>query len=838
MEFPSAAPSTGDPLALSATDELLRAGLDLSPAALLLCRPLFGTGDEVMDFALDYLNPAAQRRLGLPAQPGGSVRTLFPTAQADGTVAFCRRVFEMSTTSHSSENTPAEGSETYGHLAARRNGTQLVVSLPDAGESARRAIEGALRTSQALEADALAEALRQRQRLFLAFEEAPGLIARLAGPDHMVELANDAFRQAFGGRPLVGRRYRDAAPELADQGFFDQLDRVYRTGETYHGNEVLARLDRTNSGRLEPGYYNFIYQATRDATGAVAGVLVFAYDVTEQVHARQQLQQLNQELETRVAERTRAALAAQEEVLAAARRQLHERETFYQVFAQTPALVALLREPSHRIAYYNPAFQQLFPGRDLRNCTMAEVAPELAGAGFVTRLDHVYHRGETGVDYEVPFTLEANDTGAALSPVYFTFTYQAYQENGRTAGVSVFAYDVTEQVRARQAREVQQQELEQLFMQAPAPIVILDGPALVFQLVNPAYQRIFPGRDLVGKPLLEAMPELADTAIPALLRQVFETGEPYVAEEMPLMMARHEGGPLEEIYWTFTYQARRNPQGAVDGVRVFAHEVTGPVHARQQAIASARQAQELAQELTTTNQQLSRANADLDAFTYTASHDLRGPVANLEGLLDALLSQLPPAVRTDAEVQPLLDFMKGSLARFQRTLDQLTAVIREQAAQEQPPEPVDLATLVEDVRLDLAPLLNTGIPQLLVDVAGCPRLAFAPRNLRSIVYNLLSNALKYRDPAREPLVHVRCHIRGGHTVLEVADNGLGLDASQQARMFGLFQRLHTHVEGSGVGLFTVKKIVENAGGTIDVQSQPGVGTTFTISLPEPRPEQW
>ncbi|WP_374679459.1 ATP-binding protein [Hymenobacter sp. J193] len=64
------------------------------------------------------------------------------------------------------------------------------------------------------------------------------------------------------------------------------------------------------------------------------------------------------------------------------------------------------------------------------------------------------------------------------------------------------------------------------------------------------------------------------------------------------------------------------------------------------------------------------------------------------------------------------------------------------------------------------------------------------------------------------------------------DNGLGLSAAQQARLFGLFQRLHTHVEGSGIGLYTIKRILDNAGGTITVQSQPDVGTTFTVTFPE------
>ena len=122
---------------------------------------------------------------------------------------------------------------------------------------------------------------------------------------------------------------------------------------------------------------------------------------------------------------------------------------------------------------------------------------------------------------------------------------------------------------------------------------------------------------------------------------------------------------------------------------------------------------------------------------------------------------------------------------------------------------------------------------LALDVARCPTLSFSPKNLRSIIYNLLSNALKYRDPARRPVVQLRCHASPTHVILEVQDNGLGLDAAQQGQLFVMFQRLHSHVDGSGVGLYMVKKIVENAGGTIVVQSEAGVGSTFVVALPQP-----
>ena len=181
-------------------------------------------------------------------------------------------------------------------------------------------------------------------------------------------------------------------------------------------------------------------------------------------------------------------------------------------------------------------------------------------------------------------------------------------------------------------------------------------------------------------------------------------------------------------------------------------------------------------------------------------------------------------------VQPLLRMMQGAIERFQRTILELTDISRLQRAHTSPVEAVDLVALVEEVRLDLASQLAAAETHFLVDLA-CPIVSFAPRHLRSIVYNLVANAVKYRAPGRVPVVELRSYGTETTTVLEVQDNGLGLDQIQQAKLFGMFVRLHDHVEGTGIGLYMIKKIITNAGGTIAVQSQPGVGSTFVVSLP-------
>ncbi|MGI4742068.1 MAG: PAS domain-containing sensor histidine kinase [Janthinobacterium lividum] len=707
--------------------------------------------------------------------------------------------------------------------------------------TANRLAERQLRESQASAQLARADAEQQRAQFRYFIEQAPVAVAIYRGPQHRIELAN-ATTLAIWDRTLDDVLHRpvfEVLPEAATPEIVGLFERVFTTGITHTAYEQPTFIKR--QGRREVVYWSFVFQPQREPDGRIGGIFTIGTEVTEQVRARQQLEQLNQELETRVQERTQAGLALQGQVLAAAERQVQERETFYQVFAQTPACIALLRGPEHRFEYVNAAYQQLFPGRTLVGLPLREALPETEAQGFVAWMNNVYQTGKTFFGTELLLTVEQAESQPAKD-VYFTFTYQAYREQGIVAGISIFAYDVTEQVRARQEREAQRQEFEQLFRQAPAPIVILDGPDLVFQLVNPAYQLIFPGRELAGKPLLEALPELVGTPIPELFQHVYQTGEPVTVHEMPLQMARHQGQAPEEIYWTFTYQARRAAHGLIDGVRVFAHDVTEQVRTRQQVqelneeLATINQ--ELAainEELTATNEelnesnsQLTRTNVDLDNFIYTASHDLKAPIANIEGLLLALEQELPAAGRV-GDVPHMLRLMQDATERFRRTIGHLTDVSRLQKEHSPISENVSLLAVIEAVCLDLLPLLEQTQAQLTVQVPASLTLTFPEKNLRSVVYNLLSNALKYRSPARICQVRLSYQPQQDYQVLEVQDNGLGLDLTQgQDKLFAMFQRLHTHVEGTGLGLYMIKRMVENAGGLVEVASQLGQGTTFRV----------
>jgi len=667
-----------------------------------------------------------------------------------------------------------------------------------------------LARTQAL-AEARAQADNQRWHLERFFEQAPAAICVLGGPDMVFELVNPAYQRLFPGRQLLGQPMLEAQPGLVDHPIWHTLRRVYTTGQTNEERDVLIPLPTHPGGPMQDFYFHYIHQARYDEQGRIDGILVFALDVTAQVLTKQRAETL------------------QAEVLAAAQRLAEERETFYQIFEHTPAYISLLRGPEHRVAYCNLAYQQLIGRRPIQGTPVAEVQPKAAAQGFIKLLDHVYQTGETYYGTEVPVEVATVAAGAPKK-VYVNFTYQAYREQGEIVGISVFATSVTAQVLARQQTAAAQAQLQAVLTQAPVAIALLRGPDNVIEMANPMIARIWgrPQEPLAGRLLFKVLPEARAQGFPEILDRVRQRGLPFQAQEVGVRLERH--GQRETVYLNFVYQPLRDEDGQVDSVAIVATEVSEQVAARQQVAHTNEQLRTINTELDEANQLLLRTNADLDNFIYTASHDLKAPITNIEGLLEALREHLPPAVRQAELVAPLLGMMQGSVERFKKTIAQLTDISRLQQAHLQPAEVVDLAALVEDIRLDLAPELAQDAT-LKLDVTDCPTVAFSAKNLRSIIYNLLSNGLKYRAPDRVPVVRLRCRRQNHEVALEVEDNGLGLDEIQQRQLFRMFQRLHSHVEGSGVGLYMVKKIVENAGGSIRVQSQPEVGSTFVVTLP-------
>lgn len=226
--------------------------------------------------------------------------------------------------------------------------------------------------------------------------------------------------------------------------------------------------------------------------------------------------------------------------------------------------------------------------------------------------------------------------------------------------------------------------------------------------------------------------------------------------------------------------------------------------------------------------QLTQTNREQAAFTYAISHDLKSPSNTIAMLLNELKFGYRDLL--DGDGRELIELALQTTARMGRLVDDVltySRCIEDQGAM----DTVDLDDVLAEVTADLRYDLGKTAARIRHD--ALPRVQGFRMQIKLLLQNLVANAVKFRDPARAPEITISHRAgRGGRILLSVQDNGIGIAPEFHERVFGLFQRLHSHesYEGSGIGLALSKRIVANHGGDIRLQSHPGQGSTFTISL--------
>lgn len=228
--------------------------------------------------------------------------------------------------------------------------------------------------------------------------------------------------------------------------------------------------------------------------------------------------------------------------------------------------------------------------------------------------------------------------------------------------------------------------------------------------------------------------------------------------------------------------------------------------------------------------QLQRSNAELEQFAYVASHDLREPLRMINSFLTVLERRL--ASRLAKEEEEFLQFARDGAVR----MDALILDLLEYSRIGRGPcedGPVALGDVVRDARMMLAAASDDVGGRIEVAEATLPVVRGRRTDLTRLFVNLIGNALKYHAPDRPPVVRVSAQAQPGGWRIMVADNGIGIAAEHNERIFGLFQRLQTRqsYEGTGIGLAVCRKVAESMGGHIEVTSREGEGSTFTIHLP-------
>jgi len=232
------------------------------------------------------------------------------------------------------------------------------------------------------------------------------------------------------------------------------------------------------------------------------------------------------------------------------------------------------------------------------------------------------------------------------------------------------------------------------------------------------------------------------------------------------------------------------------------------------------------------SEQLARTNRELEAFTYTVSHDLKEPLRGIEALNRILQEEYASAL--DDQGRHYLDVVGESAVRLRTLIDDLLTFCRV-GRQQMPPDRVDLDALMREVLATLHFSIDEAHASVLV-APDLPTINGHLVLLRELFVNLVGNALKYRRPDVAPQIQMGCRrIDPGTVQLDIADNGIGVPAEHRDRVFGLFQRLHGREDypGTGVGLALCKRIVEEHRGSIQLDETPGGGCTVRFTLRSP-----
>jgi signal transduction histidine kinase len=240
-------------------------------------------------------------------------------------------------------------------------------------------------------------------------------------------------------------------------------------------------------------------------------------------------------------------------------------------------------------------------------------------------------------------------------------------------------------------------------------------------------------------------------------------------------------------------------------------------------------------ELETLNTSLRVKNDSLDSFVYRVSHDLKAPIINITSLLGLVKKRVPIE---DKFLGQTFGYIDDSIKRLQTTIYDLLEVSRIERNLNAEKEEQDIYEVLVGIKEQFREMIRKEEAEILTDFRdGGALVFFSEANLKSILSNIISNAIKYRSPDRKPVISLTTVMEGDYLKLTIEDNGIGFDMKRHGdNLFKMFARFHSHVEGSGVGLYIVHKLIIDNGGKIVVKSEVSKGTIFNLYFkmnPEP-----
>ena len=643
------------------------------------------------------------------------------------------------------------------------------------------------------------EQVEVRNKFKSLVEQANDPILILKGNDLILEVANEAlFRLWNVDRSVIGKKFLEILPEMKDQGFFDLLQRVYKTGEAFHGYEIPAYFEDPN-GVKRTFYFNFTYQAYREANGEISGVLVMASDATPQVLAKREVEESQKKWKELSDSMPAIVWTAN-----ADGRMTFLNGRWYELTGQTP-------EQSLDFGWVDA----LHPD-DLSRCQ--RVWEEARNKGDLYEVEVRYRTKEGDYRWMIARGVPIKQKGEVVE-WYGTSTdirEQKQIETQLTAKVRQHMEDL----------EAKNKLLDNILRNSSNGIAVSEMvfddagnviDALVILANDPAVNYSGIPRELyLTKRASHFDPNIIKSPYGQACLKTLKTGHPSVIQ----------------YFLEFSSRWLELTVSKMDNAHLI-HIFTDVTPIKNAQI-----------QLEKSLEDLKYANSNLEEFAYAASHDLKEPIRKIQVFSNRLREGLKD--KLSADHIDLFSRLENASIRMQNLIDDLleySQIGKDSSLEEE----VHLNSIIESVLDDLD--LEIQRTHARVTVGSLPTISGYKRQMQQLFQNLLSNSLKYGKPGTPPEINITSKLlKGNETMralppeacdqtfygIELSDNGIGFEQKYADTIFNAFMRLESGPEyrGTGIGLSIVRKVVEIHNGFVWAESEPEKGATFTILLPQ------
>lgn len=632
----------------------------------------------------------------------------------------------------------------------------------------------------------------QENNIFLdtILENAPNMIfVKEARELRFVQINKDG--EALLGmskKDIIGKSDYDLLP-------YDQADRITKTDRQLFNDRVLIDIAQerltTKSGDR---WLHTKKIPVIDANGEPQYLLGISEDITERKLQNDKLQQFYKELELKVKERTEELFKSEQRFKALLENSIDA------ISLVTPAGTILYQSPSvERMTGYSFADRNRKSVMELLHPEDEEQAKELLNeillkpGASIPILFRIRHKDGHYIWIEGTATNRLNDPGV---------------EN-----IVLNYRDITGKKLAEEALSSSEERYRLLFLNNPLPAWVYDTKTFQFLEVNASSVAHY-GYNREEFLQMTMMDILAEED-----RGTFTNDNTSILNPSPTHDGhwRHKKKNGELIHVEMT--SRHIDYKGSTGRFVLVNDIT-------EKVAAEAKLNLLNETLTQRARELAASNKDLEQFAYVASHDLQEPLRMVSSFLQLLEKKYKDQL--DDTAKQYIEFAVDGAERMKKLILDLLAYSRAGTSREITAA-VDMNQLAENVKATfLFDLKETGGE---ISIDHLPSIVAVKSQMQQLLQNLVSNAIKYRGQ-KPPLIHISSYEDPSFWYFNVVDNGIGIDDRFFEKIFIIFQRLHNKTEytGTGIGLAICKKIVERHGGTIRVDSKPGVGSTFTFSI--------